>query len=382
MPKLGPNMTEGTVVEWRKSVGDEIELGDVIAEIETDKASVELEAQVSGVMAEILVAPGEIVAIGTPIAQIHDRSGQPATEEAATAVDAGAQSPAEAAAEPAFSESEKVIRASPRARQLALDQQVDLAATVGTGPEGLITGDDVLRQAARQTPGGAAPSKAAGVPPLSPMRRAIAEQTARSHATIPPFAVTRDIRVDQSLELRAGMSRQGFTVTVNDLVLKATIQALHDHPNLNAWFVDDALQLRDHVNLAIAIEVEGGLIAPVLPHCQDLSLEDLAAGTRALVERARSQKLQAADVQDATITVSNLGMLGVTQFTAIISPPQVAIVAVGAIRVVPTFEGDAIVPANYLTITVCADHRAVDGAEVAKFLGRMATHLEGGFANA
>jgi pyruvate dehydrogenase E2 component (dihydrolipoamide acetyltransferase) len=178
--------------------------------------------------------------------------------------------------------------------------------------------------------------------------------------------------------LRARLAAQGVEVTINDVVLKAVVLSLREHPRLNSWFVDESIRIHRNINLAIAVEVDGGLITPVIPACQDLTLTALAKTARDLVSRARSGRLRAHELTDSTITVSNLGMLGVAQFQAIINPPEVAIVAVGAVRTAPIFIGNAWAPLKVISVTVSADHRAVDGADVARFLATMSQLLETG----
>jgi pyruvate dehydrogenase E2 component (dihydrolipoamide acetyltransferase) len=439
MPRMGQSMDEGRVLRWFKETGAEVKHGEVIAEIETDKTVVEMEAFASGTLVEIVVPAGELVPTGTTIAYLDDgqpEPGRPPTWEPALSA-SSLSSPAEPHAQSASEEEEQPapqgtrISASPVARRLADECGVDLSRVKGTGAGGRIAREDVeaylaqcqatrpsrvnaspiakrlaedqgidLTQVQGHGPGGRigkadveawleAQREDAPVPlteevrrvPLSKIKLTTARRMTESKTTAPHFYVSTDIEMSQALALRAWLKGQGQEVSINDLILKAAALALARYPHLNATFAGDELHVHPHVNLAVAVALNDGLITPIIHQCERLSLPEIATAAKEMIERARAGRLRPEDLEGGTFTVSNLGMFGVKHFKAIVNPPQAAILTVGSVRRLPVFDAhDRIVPAQLLTATVSADHRVTDGAEVAKFLMELKAVLEAGFS--
>jgi pyruvate dehydrogenase E2 component (dihydrolipoamide acetyltransferase) len=383
MPRMGQSMDEGRVLHWLKEMGSEVKRGEVIAEIETDKAVVEMEAFVTGRLVEIVVPEGELVPTGTVIAYIDDGRPEP---EPASSTPTSAKLP-ETVAPPAIVEGAKPtqraerINASPVAKRLAEEHGIDLAQVKGTGPDGRIGKADVEAwlEVQRKDVPTSVPEEIKRVS-LSKIKQTTARRMQGSKTTAPHFYVSMDIEMSQALALRDWLKARGRQVSINDLILKATALALTKYPHLNATFAGDELNVHPHVNLAVAVDLDDGLITPVIHHCESRSLAEIATAAKQLVERARSGRLRPDDLEGGTFTVSNLGMFGVKHFEAIINPPQAAILTAGAVRRVPVFDtSDRVVPAQLLTATVSADHRVTDGAEVARFLQELKATLEAGF---
>lgn len=390
MPRMGQSMDEGRVLRWLKEIGAEVKRGEVLAEIETDKAIVEIEALEGGTLVEILVPAGEVVPVGTTIAFLDDGQAMPDGLHGREPALSTSSLPAiaEPLIQPTSEEEKRPTRqgeranASPVARRLAEEHGVDLTQVQGSGPGGRIGKEDVeawLEARRKDTP---APMTEDVVRvPLSRIKQATARRMSESKASAPHFYVSMDIEVSQIMALRDWLKGRGDEVSINHLVLKATALALAHFPNLNATFAGDDLHIHSHVNLAIAAAINGGLITPVIHHCEKLSLTEMASAARQVIFRARAGHLRPEDLEGGTFTVSNLGMFGVKQFEAIINPPQVAILTVGGVRRVPIFDAhDHIVPGQLLTATVSADHRVTDGAEVARFLQELKSTLGAGFA--
>ncbi|MDQ7857811.1 MAG: dihydrolipoamide acetyltransferase family protein [Armatimonadota bacterium] len=395
MPKMGDAMTEGKVLRWMKQPGDPVARGEPIAEIETDKVNVDLEAEDEGTLAEIVVPAGEVAQVGATIAIIR-REGEPAgTPAAKTPAGRPAQAPAAttvprqaavAAPAPAAPEAGPV-RASPLARRLAEQHGIPLASITGTGPEGRITKEDVEAAVAARE---ATPRAADGMPaapaaagdrdePLSRMRQTIARRMTEAKQQIPHIYITMAVGMDAALALRRQLNEgadDARKVSVNDLVVRATALALRRFPALNAAFVEGAVRYYGDVNISVAVALPEGLIAPTLYHCDRKSVWEIAAEARALAERARAGKLRAEDLQPGTFTISNLGMFDVDVFSAIVNPPQAAILAVGAAKPQPVVRDGALAVATMMQMTCSADHRVTDGAEVARFLAELRRLLE------
>lgn len=404
MPKLGFDMQEGTLVRWLKQPGDKIERGEPIAEIETDKAVIEVEAFESGVLVKLLVEEGTTVPVGEPIAILDTGDGgaaeepaaeaQPAAEAPAAAepakqeapAPAQAPAPAPAAAQPAAAAptTDGRVKASPLARRLAAEHGVDLRTVAGTGPGGRIVKADVL-QAAQQAPApAAAPVPAVPTPedkiiPMSRMRQTIAKRLTESKQQAPHFYVTMAIEMDKAMELRANLNALGdgeTKVSVNDMVIKATAIALQKHPGLNVTFDGEAIHVHGAVHMAMAVALDEGLITPVIRDAHAKSLLQIAQESRALAEAARAGGLRPDQYQGGTFTISNLGMFGVEEFSAIINPPQGAILAVSAVREQPVVRDGELAVGRVMRVTVSADHRVTDGAQVAVFLQELKNVLE------
>jgi pyruvate dehydrogenase E2 component (dihydrolipoamide acetyltransferase) len=410
MPKLSDTMTEGVVVRWHKKKGDVVATGDVLAEIETDKATMEMEAFDDGFLKEIYVPEGQKVSVGERIALIGDdsdsgssvpvqrvealpkrvvqterviaRRPQPAEIQQARATadqEEGYSQAVPRKAELPAPEGAKAVRvkASPLARKTAAKLKVDLAGLDGSGPGGRIIQEDVLTAAQEKAP--TIPTVTARgteseLIPLSPMRRIIAQRMVESKTQIPHFYLTVELDVAPLLQLRAQANEalantDGGKFSINDFVLKACVECLQRVPQLNSSFTENGILRFTHVHLAFAVALEEGLMTPVLRNAEQKSLRQLGSEARELTERARSKKMKPEEYQGGTFTVSNLGASGIDSFQAIISPPQSGILAVGSVIRKPVVDAnDQVVAGQRLSVTLCCDHRAVDGAVGARFL--------------
>ena len=390
MPALELAQETGKLLGWLKKEGDAVAKGDMIAEIETDKAVFELESPGEGVLAGVKASPGDMVPVGQTIAWIVARGEQPPAEDAtdaamkamqeqarksSTSSPSVAASVATANAPGSASEARggKGPRISPKARRMAEEHGLDIAQIRGTGPDGSITSDDVLAAAAAAK---AAPPKAespaAPAASLSAVARLMAERTTQSWTQVPHFFLVRELDASGLMEARKKLG-EGYTIT--DVLISVTAKALAKHPKLNASWTGQAIHPNPDVNISLAIAVDDGVVGGVIPKTDTLSLADIAAQRKQLAERARAGRLRPADVAGGTFTISNLGMFGVDAFNAIIVAPQAAILAVARIadRVVPVNGAPAIRP--MLTLTLSSDHRVADGAQAARFLKDLAEAL-------
>jgi pyruvate dehydrogenase E2 component (dihydrolipoyllysine-residue acetyltransferase) len=384
MPALEMAQETGKLIAWRKREGDRVTKGDPLLEIETDKAVVEVEAPADGILAGISATEGSDIPVGQTIAWIVAPGETVPVEAESTAPAARAGSHAKAVAPdlapaPAGGSSQapaSSAKISPKARRLAKELGVDLAAVRASGPGGEILASDV--QAAASGP---APSTAAGagskIEVPSSLGRIMAERTTQSWTTVPHFFVSREIEATALNEYRQRLVRESestdqIRITHTDLLVALTARVLLKHPRLNASWSAEGIRLHDHVNMGIAIAVNDGVVAAVIHNAHTASLAEIATLRRDVAERARAGKLRPADIADATFTVSNLGMYQVDQFSAIITPPQAAILAVGGIadRVVAVAGQAAVRP--MMTVTVSCDHRVADGARAALFLSDLA----------
>ena len=396
MPSLGADMEHGTLVEWRVRPGDQVQRGDIVAVIDTDKAAIEVETFVAGIVEELLVVPGAEVPVGTPLARIRTE-GEPATPTAApTPPEAPAPParPAPAAAPsapaPTAPAAPPTLRASPYARQLARELGVDLAAVSGSGPRGAIQEADIRRAAAAIAP---RPAPAGGQPPPTPavevaatadarrvsMRRAIAAALARSNREIPHYYLAEPIDLEPALTwLEAANAARPVRERVLPaaLLLRAVALAAREVPELNGFWRDDAFVAGPGVHVGVAIALPGGLIAPAIHDADASSLVELMRALADLVERARTNRLRGSELTDATITVTNLGDQGVESVFGVIQPPQVALVGFGRIRDQPWVHDGRVVARRQVTATLSADHRATDGHTGARFLAAIARLLQ------
>ncbi|MEK7814629.1 MAG: dihydrolipoamide acetyltransferase family protein, partial [Chloroflexota bacterium] len=385
-------MREGTVVRWHKREGDAVARGEVIADIQTDKATVEFEAYTAGVLRKIVAPEGVAIPVGQLIAVItgpdealpQDLLGQaqaaappapPAPAPAASAVPAKASGAPSKGGEP--------LRASPIARRLARERGVDLALITGTGPGGRITEKDVLAYSPVPAPSpiAAAPAAPAGAErvPLSRMRQAIARVTVDSKREAPHFYLTADVDMTKVMALRRDINQalaEETRVSVNDLTIKACAVALQRHPKFNAFFRGDHLQMNSGINIGIAIALEAGLMVPGISGCQGKSLAQIAAASRDLIARANRGTLRNEEYSGTTFAISNLGMFDVDSFAAIIFPPHAAVLAVGTIKEQPVVRDGAVTVAQMMKATLSVDHRVADGAEAARFLVEIKKLLE------
>jgi pyruvate dehydrogenase E2 component (dihydrolipoamide acetyltransferase) len=393
MPKLSDTMLEGTLIKWHKKAGDKISVGDVIADVETDKATMEMEAFDDGTITDILIPEGGVVKVGEPIANLEGgkKSAVKSNPTATPAASAPAVS-APTAGKPKTTTSTdgSRIKASPLAKKIALERGVNLSGVQGTGPGGRIVAADVPATASAQTRSAAPAAPRIEVPfsesdtktPLSGMRRTIAERLLASKTQIPHFYLTIEIDAAPLAKLRkvlnaAAEAAGTAKVTVNDFILLAAARAAKQHPKVNAAFAGDSVVEYGSVNLSVAIAVEDGLITPVIRDAQNLSLREISTAVKDLAVRARSKKIKPEEYQGGTLTISNLGAYGIDSFYAIINPPQAAILAVGAIVKKPVVNAqDQIVAGQRMTISLSGDHRVVDGAAGAEFLATIRKSLE------
>jgi pyruvate dehydrogenase E2 component (dihydrolipoamide acetyltransferase) len=418
MPKLSDTMTEGTLIKWHKSVGDFVEIGDVLAEVETDKATMEMEAFDEGTLTEILVQEGEKAAIGAILAVLDGDS-----EDAAPAPAASAAAPAAAPAQktsaaqpasvaaPCCSASGDRVKASPLARKVAGELGVDLTGISGTGPGGRIVRDDVMKsgkspskaasaaaklseavKARATTPAAAAPAPApqAILPTakegderieLSSMRKVIASRLLTSKTTIPHFYLHMEVDAEPLMEMRKQVNEQaekthGNKYSVNDFILKAAINAAQAVPAINASFAGDHIVKFKHVGLSVAIAVEDGLVTPVIKEAETRSLLAISLAVKDFAARAKDKKLKPDEFDGGTITVSNLGAWGIDSFDAIVNPPQAAILSVGAAIQKPVVKNGQLAVGLRMNIGISADHRVVDGAVAASFLAEVKKLIE------
>ncbi len=404
MPQMGYDMQEGTVVRWYKQEGEAVARGEVIADIETDKATVEFEAYTSGVLRKIVVDAGIAIPVGQLIAVITDPDeplpddleglGSPSsvapssTPESGQSADNGASQAAEPTPTPPAPPSSAApageVRASPIARRLAKEKGIDLTRVTGSGPGGRIVEQDVLeyQPSTSASPGAPAAPTPAAAPEnvdLSRMRQTIAKVTSDSKRDAPHFYVTSDIDMTKAMQLRRDTNDAipaENRVSVNDMVIKAATIALRRHPKFNAFFRGDHLQMNPSVNMGIAIALDAGLIVPGISGCESKSLVEIAAASRDLIARANNGTLRNDEYSGTTFSISNLGMFDVDSFVAIIFPPHAAVLAVGRVKEQAVAREGQLAVAQMMKSTVSVDHRVADGAEAAQFLVEVKNLLE------
>jgi pyruvate dehydrogenase E2 component (dihydrolipoyllysine-residue acetyltransferase) len=376
MPALGMAQESGILVNWLKAEGETVSKGEPLMEVETDKATVEIEAPASGILAHVTAAPGDKVPVGTTIAVIaapgesvvrlvERPSVAPRFAEKTEAQQKMAQP-----TDPSVLTATGRLLASPAARRIAREHGIELTQVKGAGPQGSVVAEDVLRVLQEQAPATAERGITISPVPLTTMRRVVGERMALSKQTAPHFYVSLDVDMTEAERQRAKRKEQGTKIvpSVNDLILWASARALRDFPTLNSTLTDQGVEIYPHVNLGMAVALEEGLVVPVIQSADRLTLDEIAQQSRELADKAQKKKLFPLDCEGGTFTVSNLGMLGVDSFIAIINPPQCAILAVGQVapRVVPHGEGIAI--RSMMAMTLSADHRIVDGVVAARFL--------------
>jgi pyruvate dehydrogenase E2 component (dihydrolipoamide acetyltransferase) len=380
MPSLGFDMTEGRLARWLKNEGDPVEKGQAIAEIETEKATVEIEAAASGILARTIVQAGETVPVGTVIGVIVETGEEVVSVPAPPAPPPPAPFP-EAGEEAAPSEAR--VKASPVARRMAEEAGLDLSRIKGGGPGGRVLERDVQAAiAARSAP--APHGVPAGPPPgetvpLSRMRQTIARRMTESKKMAPHFYVTVEINMDEAMKMRDqlnSLAPETERISVNDLIVAAAARTLARFPALNASYREGNLEMHSQVNIGIAVALEDGLIPPVLRDADKKTLRKIAAESRALTERARTNKLRSDDLGGGTFTVSNLGMFDVDEFIAIINPPEAAILAVGAVTRRPVAAAGEVRIASLMKTTLSVDHRVADGAQAGRFMQEFKKLLE------
>jgi pyruvate dehydrogenase E2 component (dihydrolipoamide acetyltransferase) len=414
MPRLSDTMEEGTLAAWLKQPGEQVQRGDVLAEIETDKATMELEAFEEGVLQQLLVQEGETVPIGQPIAVIGTGTGDggaavpaaapaevaaaPTPAEEASRIETApeVETPAEAPSQPAPAAAGERVKASPMARAVARDRGIDLAGVAGSGPGGRVVKADVEAAAAGDggRPAPAAPPPPAAAPPtpgadvgdveevpLTNMRKTVARRLVESMQSAPHFYLTIQIDADPLLGFRAELNQrladQGIKLSVNDLLVKACAVTVRAHPDINVSWAGDKILRHRRVHVGIAVAVGGGLIVPVVRDADQKSVSQISREAKALIDKARAGRLLPDEYTGGTFTISNLGMFGIDQFTAVINPPEAAILAVGATTTEPVVRKKGKVATRQrMKLTLSIDHRALDGATGAQFLADLKAVLE------
>ena len=409
MPLLSDTMTEGVIAEWHKKVGDKVKDDDILADVETDKATMEVMGYATGTLLHIGVEKGQaakvngIIAIvgpeGTDISGILSQGDAPA----APAADKSAAAPvAEQAPEAAATEAKEAqsadggrVKASPLAKRIAKEKGIDLSQVAGSADGGRIIKKDIenFKPAAPAAPAAASAPAAAEKPavkipqyigeekftekPVTQMRKVIAKRLSESLFTAPHFYLTMSIDMDGAIAARTKMNEYApVKISFNDMVLKAVAIALKQHPDVNSSWLGDKIRYNEHVNIGVAVAVEDGLLVPVVRFADGKSLSHISAEVKDFAQRAKAKKLQPADWEGSTFTISNLGMFGIDEFTAIINPPDACILAVGGISQVPVVKNGAVVPGNVMKVTLSCDHRVVDGATGSAFLQTFKTLLE------
>ncbi len=416
MPKMGFDMTEGKLAQWLKQVGDPVKRGEPVAEIETDKVNIEIEAPADGVLRGVFLEPGQTVPVGTLIGVVgsadealdldamrRQAAGETApvaapaaaaTPQAAPPVPAGAMSPAATPVAPAPPKADGRIKASPLARRMAKEVGLNLAELTGTGPGGRIVRRDIDAAIAA---GGAMPVAMPAAPPvvapailgpavlkqetvpLTKLRQTIARRMTASKQQAPHFYVTGEIDMAEAMALRARLNEltdEVGKISVNDMVVKAAALALTHFPNINASFTENAIQRYGAVHIGIAVALDEGLITVVVHDADRKPLAQIARESKDIIARARSGKARPEELQGSTFTVSNLGMFDVESFVAIINPPEAALLAVGSVMDVPVVKDGQLVPGQRMKATISADHRVTDGAEAARFMQVVKQYLE------
>ncbi|MGX5688206.1 pyruvate dehydrogenase complex dihydrolipoamide acetyltransferase [Arcticibacter tournemirensis] len=412
MPLLSDTMTEGVIAEWHKKVGDQIKSDDTLADVETDKATMEVTAYAEGTLLYIGVEKGQaakvndIIAIvgkeGTDVQPLlQGGTSAPTTSEDKKEGDTSAQpASAEAAASQSAADSDARIKASPLAKKIAKDKGIDLSQVKGSAEGGRIVKKDVesftpaAKAATAPAAESAAPKEtkqeapAVSIPqyigeekftekPVTQMRKTIARRLSESLFTAPHIYVTMSIDMDSAIAARTKMNEYApVKISFNDMVIKAVAVALKQHPGVNSSWRGDKIRVNEHVNIGVAVAVDEGLLVPVVRFADGKSLSHISAEVKDFAQKAKNKKLQPADWEGSTFTVSNLGMFGVDEFTAIINPPDSCILAIGGIQQVPVVKNGAVVPGNVMKVTLSADHRVVDGAQGAAFLQTFKKLLE------
>jgi pyruvate dehydrogenase E2 component (dihydrolipoamide acetyltransferase) len=404
LPKLSPTMEEGTLVRWAKKEGDTVEVDDLIAEVETDKATMEFRAFDKGVLLKLLVAEGASLKPDEPVA-ILGRAGESVTDvQVGSAVPAAAAPAAQASAAPApsapatngkhtdvIATTPGRVLASPLVRRMARERDVDLTSVSGSGPKGRIVLRDLESQvpaqapvqakapAPVQAPAPSAQAEGSRLVPLNGMRKTIAARLTQSKRDIPHFYLSVDIEAS-ALEAMRKQVNEALTaeekVSINDFILKACASALKRVPNCNASFEGEHIRYFEHADISVAVSVPDGLVTPVLRNAEQKSIAQISREVRELAAKAKEKKLKPEDMAGGTFSVSNLGMFGIDEFAAVIRPPEAAILAVGAIRDVPVVKGGAVVPGRMMSLTLSCDHRVIDGALGAELLKQIRTLLE------
>ena len=384
MPKLGFDMAEGRLVRWVKSEGEAVRKGEVLVEIETDKATVEVEAAVSGTVRKHLVNEGTSVPVGTPIAVLGDpeesldleslgaapRASSPETAVAPSRPGAAAEPSRPALILPSPEPAAGQVKASPLARRLAAERGLDLAAIAGSGPGGRVVKRDI-QAALQDTPPASGPVGETERIPVSKLRGLIGRRMTQAKQQVPHFYVTAEIDAGRLMALRQewnALQPEGHEASVNDFVVKAAALALRQFPNLNASLEGQEIVRHGQVNVGVAVALEEGLLTVVCRDADRKSIRLISDEVREMIARARQGKVRPDDIQGSTFSVSNLGMFDIDHFIAIVNPPEAAILAIGSVRLEPVVEEGQVVIGQRMKVTLSADHRVTDGAEGARWL--------------
>ncbi len=421
MPKLGFDMREGVLNTWLKAVGDSVSKGEIVAEIESDKATLELESQVAGTLLQLLHEPGDVVPVGANMAIVGEQGENVAelTGDDGSQAAAGEATPTKTQEEPKQAADKPTpptsaqapaaetsandatpdetypggVKATPVARRLAEEKQIDLLQVKGSGPDGRVTKADVESYVAAPQPKASTAQVSAAVPattsteigseseavPLTRLRQAIGRRMVESKTTVPHFYVTTEIDMEAALELRKQVNAtlpDDAKVSVNDIIVKAAALAVRDFPNLNAELSGDKVVRHKHINIGSAVAIEGGLTTVVQKNTDTSTLSKVAKDNREMIARSREGKVKPDDVEGGTFTVSNLGVYEVDHFIAIINPPEAAILAIGSARQVPVVKDGQLAVGTRMKATISADHRVTDGAEAAQYMQRLKQLLE------
>ena len=398
MPRLSDTMTEGKIVSWNKKVGDSVKPGDVLAEVETDKATMELESYQEGVLLHIGVDAGNAVIVDGVLAVIgkagedfqallseapKDNAASVASTPTATPEPAAPQ--VQASSPIATTQNDSRVKASPLAKKIAEEKGINIQTLVGSGDGGRIVKRD-LDQAQPQTSNGAAKTFVAAAPvgtegyidiPLTQMRKTIARRLSESMFSAPHFYLKMEINMDAAIEARNAINAVSpVKVSFNDMIIKASAAALRRHPDVNSSWMGDFIRQNQHIHIGSAVAMPDGLIVPVVRFADQKSLSDIAAETKMLYGKAKDKKLQPQEFSGNTFTISNLGMMDIEDFTAIINPPDSCILAVGRIKEVVVKKGEGFAVSNVMKVTLSCDHRSVDGAVGASFLQTLKGFIE------
>jgi pyruvate dehydrogenase E2 component (dihydrolipoamide acetyltransferase) len=410
MPKMSDTMVEGTIVAWHKKVGDAVKSGELLAEVATDKATMEMESYEDGTLLHIEVKEGDAVKIDgliaiigakgtdvTPIINAYKNGGKPSAVPAAAATPtktetaSAAPVAADAPAAHAASSSDERAKISPLARKIASDKGIDIRQVKGSGDHGRVVKRDV--ENFKAAPAEAAPAKGASAPavslpnvvgqesfdevPVSQMRKVIVKRLSESLFTAPHFYLTMEINMDKAIEARGSINEVATAkVSFNDMVIRASAAALRKHPMVNASWQGDKIRVNHHIHIGVAIAIEDGLVVPVVRFADSKSLSHISLEVKELGAKAKSKKIQPADMSGNTFTISNLGMFGIDEFTSIINSPDACILSVGGIKQTPIVKNGQIVVGNIMKVTLACDHRVVDGAVGSAFLQTLKSYLE------
>ncbi|HLW29455.1 MAG TPA: pyruvate dehydrogenase complex dihydrolipoamide acetyltransferase [Brumimicrobium sp.] len=412
MPKLSDTMTEGVVAEWHKKVGDDVESGELLAEIETDKATMEFESFYDGKLLYIGIEKGQTAPVNDVLAIIGEEGEdiQALIEEAKQASNADSSDdaadtiqekeeekqteqkpvtdskPQETTSAPATSGDGSRIFASPLAKKLAEEKNIDLSTVKGSGENGRIVKRDIENYVPHSKPQSSAqPSTISGGTltesytdeNVSQMRKTIAKRLAESKFAAPHFYLTIDIDMDNAISARKAVNaNEGVRISFNDMVIKACAVALRKHPSINSAWMGDKIRRYNHINIGVAVAVEEGLLVPVVRFADTKGLMQIGSEVREFAQKAKDKKLQPQDWEGNTFTISNLGMFNIEEFTAIINPPDSCILAIGAIKQVPVVKDGQVVPGNVMRVTLSCDHRSVDGVTGSEFLNTFKSYME------